>query len=96
MLDGDRYLHVPGFAVAVVDPTGAGDVFRGAFIYSRLQGDAPEGMLQVANAAAAIACTREGAMDGVPTLAEVMALVAQDSGSRPRTRTDALARSPKF
>jgi sugar/nucleoside kinase (ribokinase family) len=33
-------------------------------------------MLQFANAAAAISCTREGAMGGVPTLAEVEALAA--------------------
>ena len=76
MLDGDRYLHVPGFAVGVVDSTGAGDVFRGAFIDALLRGVEPEIMLRFANAAAAVSCTKEGAMDGVPTVAEVHALLA--------------------
>ena len=76
MLDGDRYLHVPGYAVDVVDSTGAGDVFRGAFIHSLLQGDEPERQLQFANAAAAIACTREGAMPGVPDRADVERVLA--------------------
>jgi sulfofructose kinase len=75
MLDGDRYLHVPGIAVDVIDSTGAGDVFRGAFIWSLLQGDTSERMLQFANGAAALACTRQGAMDSVPTLEEVRRLL---------------------
>lgn len=85
MLDGDQYVHVPGFAVDVVDSTGAGDVFRGAFIHRLLQGDAPAAMLRFANAAAAIACTREGAIDGVPAMAEVMARLRDSAtGSEPR------------
>ena len=35
-----------------VDTTGAGDVFRGAFIYGLLRGDAPPALLRFANAAA--------------------------------------------
>jgi sulfofructose kinase len=85
MLDGDRYVQVPGFAVDVVDSTGAGDVFRGAFIYSLLKGDTPERMLQFANAAAAIACMREGAMNGVPTLSQVSTFSASPNrGAAPR------------
>ena len=85
MLDGDRYVHAPGYRVEVVDSTGAGDVFRGAFIYSLLQGDTPERMLQFANAAAAIACTREGAVGSVPTLDEVFTFSAPlDQAAAPR------------
>lgn len=71
LLDGDRLHHVPAVTVDAIDTTGAGDVFRGALIYSLLRGDGPEMMLRVANAAAAIACTREGAIGGVPTLGEI-------------------------
>ena len=71
MLDGDRFIHAPGFDVPVVDTTGAGDVFRGALIHSLLRGDGPEEMLRFANAAAAVSCTREGAMESVPTVDEV-------------------------
>jgi sulfofructose kinase len=74
MLVGDRVYHSPAFAVTVVDSTGAGDVFRGAFITALLRGDAPDQILRFANAAAAIACTREGALDSVPTSDEVSEL----------------------
>jgi sulfofructose kinase len=71
ILDGDQVYYEPGFPVDAVDTTGAGDVFRGAFIYGLLRGDGPRALLRRANAAAAISCTRRGAIDGVPTLDEV-------------------------
>jgi sulfofructose kinase len=70
-LEGDRLVHSPAFAVEASDTTGAGDVFRGGFIYGRLQGWPIERVLQFANAAAAISCTRVGALAGIPDLAEV-------------------------
>src|SRR5687768_186372 len=82
LLDGDRLHHVPAFAVDAVDTTGAGDVFRGALIYSLLKGDGPEMMLRFANAAAAVSCTREGAIGGVPTLGEVEALIFSAARNR--------------
>ena len=71
LLEGDRLHHVPAFEVTPVDTTGAGDVFRGAFIYAWLHRNEPERILEFANAAAAICCTREGALAGVPTVDEV-------------------------
>jgi sulfofructose kinase len=71
LLHGDRVEQVPGFEVNAVDTTGAGDVFRGAFIYALLAGSAPREIVRFANAAAAVACTRHGALAGVPTLAEI-------------------------
>jgi sugar/nucleoside kinase (ribokinase family) len=71
LLERDRLHHVRAHDVETVDTTGAGDVFRGAFIYALLQGYAPVEILRFANAAAAISCTREGAIGSVPTLAEV-------------------------
>ncbi len=62
VLDHDRLEHVPAFQVDVVDTTGAGDVFRGAFIYSLLRGDTTNAIVRFANAAAALACTRHGAI----------------------------------
>jgi sugar/nucleoside kinase (ribokinase family) len=76
LLAGDRLYHAPGRPLAVVDTTGAGDVFRGAFIVALLRGDAPEDLLRFANAAAAISCTRLGAIASVPTVEETMSLVA--------------------
>jgi sulfofructose kinase len=74
LLDGNRLHQAPAFEVSAIDTTGAGDVFRGALIYALLRGDRPDVMLRFANAAAAISCTREGAIGGVPTLAEVEAM----------------------
>jgi len=70
-LAGDHLITVPGFAVSAVDTTGAGDVFRGGFIHGVLSGWPLERTLRFANAAAAISCTRLGAMNGVPSLDEV-------------------------
>ncbi|HXH06550.1 MAG TPA: PfkB family carbohydrate kinase [Vicinamibacterales bacterium] len=74
-LDGDRLYYSPGFRVHAVDTTGAGDVFRGGFIHGLLQGWPTDRLLQFANAAAAASCTRLGAMHGVPTLDEALAVM---------------------
>jgi sugar/nucleoside kinase (ribokinase family) len=75
LLDGDRFIHEPGFAVEAVDTTGAGDVFRGAFIAALLDGEAPRDAVRFANAAAAVSCTRPGAINSVPTREDSAALL---------------------
>jgi sulfofructose kinase len=74
MLAGDRLYRVAGIPVDVVDSTGAGDVFRGAFIAALLRGNGPQDILRFANLAAALSCTRPGAISGIPALAEIKAL----------------------
>jgi len=76
-LDGDRFIHSPGFEVKAVDTTGSGDVFRAGFIYGLLQGWDAGRTLRFANAAAAVSCTRIGAMDGVPVWDEIASLMDQ-------------------
>ena len=71
LLDGNQLYRVPAPSVHAVDATGAGDVFRGAFICALLRGDSPVDILRFANAAAAFSCTREGALDSVPSKQEV-------------------------
>ena len=75
-LDGDRAIRSPGFAVHAIDTTGAGDVFRAGFIHGLLSKWPLEQTLRFANAAAAVSCTRLGALNGVPTLDEVRDLMA--------------------
>jgi sugar/nucleoside kinase (ribokinase family) len=75
LLANDAVHHAPAPPIRAVDTTGAGDVFRGAFIYALLRGDTPDAILRFANAAAAVSCTREGAIDSVPTLAEIEQLL---------------------
>ena len=72
---------IPGFSVPVADTNGAGDTFLGALL-SRLtaRGNAPlealtqseiEEIIRFANCAAALTCSRPGAISAMPTLAEV-------------------------
>jgi sugar/nucleoside kinase (ribokinase family) len=75
LVDGDRTHRASPPRVDVVDTTGAGDVFRGAFIAALLRGDPPDAILRFAIAAAALSCTRQGALGGVPALADVEALL---------------------
>ena len=77
LLAGETLAVAPAFRVDAVDTTGAGDVFRGALIYSLLRGDSPDVMLRFANAAAAVSCTREGALAGVPNLQEIERLMTR-------------------
>ena len=82
LLDGDECISEPGFTVKAVDTTGAGDVFRAALIYALLNEYPPRQMLRFANAAAAVSCTRAGAMAGVPAMSEVEALLSGGSALR--------------
>ena len=75
VLAGDECISEPGFKVHAVDTTGAGDVFRAALIYALLKEQPPREALRFANAAAAMSCTRAGAIAGVPSMSEVDALL---------------------
>jgi sugar/nucleoside kinase (ribokinase family) len=79
LLAGDTLVEEPAFRVDAVDTTGAGDVFRGALIVALLRGDTPSLMLRFANAAAAVSCTREGAIAGVPSPQEIERLLQTSS-----------------
>jgi sugar/nucleoside kinase (ribokinase family) len=79
-LDGDRFVRQPAFRVDAVDTTGAGDVFRAGFIYATLRGDGPAEVLRFACAAAAVSCTRRGAINSVPSLDDVNKLLGAARG----------------
>jgi len=70
---GGREIRTPAFPVDCVDSTGAGDVFRAAFVAGCLRG--PEGdledVLTYANAAAALNCRALGARGALPNPDEV-------------------------
>ncbi len=73
-LDGDmggKPQHQKAFAVEVVDTTGCGDVFHGAYATALAGGmPLPEG-IRFASAAAAMKATRPGGQKGIPTLAQL-------------------------
>ncbi|RCW75419.1 ribokinase [Pseudorhodoferax soli] len=61
---------------AVVDTIGAGDTFNGALAAALARGLPLEQAMQRANAAAALSVTGQGAIGGMPTAAQVGALLA--------------------
>jgi sugar/nucleoside kinase (ribokinase family) len=67
----------PAYDVEVVDTTGAGDTFHGAFIYALLQDWKAERVLDFSNAAAALCCAAAGARGGPSSLSEVEQLMAR-------------------
>jgi len=70
-LDGDRFYTSPAFPIRLTDNTGAGDIFRAGYVYGLLKKWSVPEILRFANAAAAISCTRLGAIPSVPALEEV-------------------------
>ncbi len=66
-LDDKGLFSLPAYPVDVVDTTGAGDVFHGAFIAGLLRGMDTRESARYACAAAAIKCTRIGGRAGIPT-----------------------------
>lgn len=58
--------HQAGFAVDVVDTTGAGDVFHGALAFSLASGSELKEAVRFASGVAALKCTRPGGRAGIP------------------------------
>jgi sulfofructose kinase len=67
-------LRVPGHDVEVVDSTGAGDVFHGAFLRALLDGEELEPAARFANAAAALKCRGRTGRAPIPPRAEIRRL----------------------
>jgi sulfofructose kinase len=61
----------------IVDTTGAGDVFHGGYIHGLLAGWSPKHCAEFANAAAFLSCGSIGARIGIPSLRQVMSLLAE-------------------
>jgi len=72
---GQAPQSIPGRTMAVRDTIGAGDTFTGALAAALARGEALPAAMQWANAAAALSVTRHGAIDGIPRLADVAALL---------------------
>jgi ribokinase len=74
---GGSKTTVGAHAVTVVDTTGAGDVFLGAFLAETDKGADPATAMATANAAAALQVGRHGATEAIPTLADIHAFQVQ-------------------
>jgi len=70
MENGETYI-LPPLPIDVVDTTGAGDVYHGAFIYGMLQGWNLRERMRFANAAAGLKCRALGGRAGIATREQI-------------------------
>ncbi len=63
----DERFHIPAFDVDVVDTTGAGDVFHGAYIVGLLHGWTLKEIAYFSSAVSALKCSKLGGRAGIPT-----------------------------
>jgi sugar/nucleoside kinase (ribokinase family) len=75
--------HQPAFHVPIVDTTGCGDVFHGAYAAALARGQDLPGCVRFASAAAALKAMHAGAQAGIPTRAEVEPFLQQANEPRP-------------
>jgi sulfofructose kinase len=66
-----RVSEVPAYRTAVVDTTGAGDAFHGAFAQGIAEGSSARECAHLAAAVAALKCTKPGGRAGLPSRDEV-------------------------
>ncbi len=66
-----KIIKVPCRKSNVVDTTGAGDTFNGAFAYFKTSGHELEKALTCANIAAGLSTEKKGAQSGMPTISQV-------------------------
>jgi len=75
----DESFHVPGFEVDVLDTTGSGDAFDGAFIVGLLEGRSLRETAVFANAAGALTATGYGAVEPIPKKDDIYKLSIDSS-----------------
>jgi sulfofructose kinase len=74
--EAEQSASIPAFEVDVVDTTGAGDAFHGAFTLGLVEGMTSAAAARFACAAAALKCTRLGSRAGLPKRREIEAFLA--------------------
>ena len=80
--DSQRVLHVPAYnAGPVLETTGAGDAFNGAFATALAAGTDPVEAVRFGCAAAGISVTRLGTAPSMPSREEILALLARDGSN---------------
>jgi len=79
--DGQVICRQEAFRVKAVDTTAAGDTFSGYFVSALIRGMMPQEGLALAARAAAMAVTKPGALDSIPTLAEVQSATEKEETS---------------
>ena len=77
-------LHVPAFDIPVIDTTGCGDAFHGAYALALARGEDLASRLTFASAAAAVIAAREPGQQRTPTTNEIAQLLGHASSSNQR------------
>lgn len=72
---------IPGLNVPVVDSTGAGDIFLGAFVYGINQGYNIEKSIKIANIAAGLSLDKYGARTSIPDFEKVKTYFESKEGT---------------
>lgn len=75
-LQGGRPCRLPVFAIRAVDTLGAGDALHGGFALALAEGKSETEAMRFGAAVASLKCARPGGSAGMPTRAEVEALLA--------------------
>jgi ribokinase len=83
LLTRKRETYIGPFPVKVVDTTGAGDAFSAALTLALAEGQPMPEAVRFGNAAGALATTRFGTLDAMPTRTEVNALLSGSGKRRP-------------
>jgi len=74
-LEDGQVHRLPAFEVEVVDTTGCGDVFHGAFAFGLSRGWGVERSARFASATSALKCRALGGRTGIPRYGEVVAFL---------------------
>ena len=69
--------HIPAFEIDFVDKTCTGDAFAGALAAYYAVKDDIRGAVKFACAAGALACTKFGSVESLPTKADIIELLQQ-------------------
>jgi len=69
-VSADGEFHQPAFRAEVVDTTGCGDVYHGAFVFGLARGWELKRCAELASAVAALKCRKLGGRAGIPDFAE--------------------------
>ena len=76
-MTAEERFHTPAFCVDVLDTTGAGDVFHGAFLVGLLKGWDLRTVATFSTAVSALKCTKLGGRRSIPSYDEVIAFLAE-------------------
>jgi len=78
VVDRNSADHIPAFEIELVDHTGTGDAFAGAMAACYAVNKDVREAVKFASAAGALACTKFGSIEALPTKAEIIELLQKE------------------